>query len=82
VKLPRDIGGEELANLLRKHGYQTTRQTGSHLRLTSSSRGKEHHVTVPKHKALRVGTLNSLLKDIASYLKMERQLLTEELFKK
>ncbi len=82
MKLPRDIGGEELANLLHKYGYQITRQTGSHLRLTSSYKGEEHHITVPRHKTLRVGTLNSLLKDVASYIKIEKQRLVEELFKK
>ena len=32
MKLPRDIGGEELAKLLSKYGYEITRQTGSHRR--------------------------------------------------
>lgn len=36
MKLPRDIGGSELASLLGKYGYHVTRQTGSHLRLTST----------------------------------------------
>ncbi|MEK7770741.1 MAG: type II toxin-antitoxin system HicA family toxin [candidate division NC10 bacterium] len=31
-------------------GYRVTRQTGSHLRLTTLERG-EHHVTVPRHAA-------------------------------
>ncbi len=33
MKLPRDLGGEELAKLLKKYGYEVTRQTGSHMRL-------------------------------------------------
>lgn len=45
MKLPRDIGGEELAKLLKKYGYQTTRQTGSHLRLTTGIK-EEHHITI------------------------------------
>lgn len=44
MRLPRDIAGDELAALLEKHGYVVTRQTGSHLRLTTTERG-EHHVT-------------------------------------
>ena len=43
MKLPRDMGGEELAALLGKYGYKITRQTGSHIRLTSTSKGFEHH---------------------------------------
>jgi predicted RNA binding protein YcfA (HicA-like mRNA interferase family) len=35
MKLPRDITGIELAKRLEILGYQITRQTGSHLRLTT-----------------------------------------------
>ena len=31
MRLPRDWGGEELARLLRRCGYEVTRQTGSQL---------------------------------------------------
>lgn len=81
MKLPRDIRGEKLANLLTKYGYQITRQTGSHMRLTSSSKGTEHHVTIPSHKPLKVGTLSSIVKDVALYLEIDKQRLIEELFK-
>ncbi len=33
MRLPRDLGGQELAHRLEKFGYHITRQTGSHLRL-------------------------------------------------
>ncbi len=79
MKLPRDIGGEELANLLSRFGYQITRQTGSHIRLTSTVMG-EHHLTIPRHKPIKVGTLNKILSDIAGYLKKEKKRLIEELF--
>jgi len=80
MKLPRDMGGEELAVLLGKYDYQITRQTGSHMRLTSTSRRSEHHVTIPEHKPLRVGTLHSIVSDVGAYLEIERQKLAEELF--
>ena len=80
MKLPRNTGGEELASLLAKYGYQITRQTGSHMRLTSAYKGTEHHITIPKHKPLRTGTLGSILNEIAAYLEMERQSLIDELF--
>ncbi len=80
MKLPRDTSGEELATLLRKHGYEITRQTGSHMRLTSKARGHEHHLTIPAHKQLKVGTLNSILSSIASYLEIDRRELIESLF--
>ena len=80
MRLPRDISGDELMRLLKRYGYQTTRQTGSHVRLTSTYRGDEHHITIPRHKHLRVGTLNSILKDIADYLAISKEELTRELF--
>ena len=81
MKLPRDMGGEELAALLGRYGYKITRQTGSHIRLTSTSKGFEHHITIPRHKPLRVGTLSSIVNEIATYLEIERQKLLRELFR-
>jgi predicted RNA binding protein YcfA (HicA-like mRNA interferase family) len=81
MKLPRDVGGEELAGLLRQYGYQQTRQTGSHMRLTSSLKGAELHLTIPRHDSLRIGTLDHILKDLTAYLKMDRQALIKALFK-
>ena len=80
MKLPRDVGGEELAGLLGKYGYKITRQTGSHMRLTSTARGFENHITIPEHKPLKVGTLDSILNEIAAYLEIEREELVKELF--
>jgi predicted RNA binding protein YcfA (HicA-like mRNA interferase family) len=82
LKLPRDLSGNELARLLRRYSYEITRQTGSHLRLTSKKKGTEHHVTIPAHKQLRVGTLSAILAEIASYLEVERDTLAAELFGK
>ena len=80
MKLPRDLSGAELATLLEHYGYDVTRQTGSHLRLTSRIRGKEHHISLPRHSTLKVGTLSSIIGDVASYLETDRATLLEELF--
>jgi len=79
MRLPRDIGGAELAKLLGQYGYQVTRQTGSHLRLTTQS-GGEHHITIPAHSPLRVGTLNAILLEVAQHLKREKSELIQELW--
>jgi len=50
------------------------------MRLTSTVRGREHHITIPRHGALRVGTLNSILSEVASYLELSREVLIEALF--
>jgi predicted RNA binding protein YcfA (HicA-like mRNA interferase family) len=81
MKLPRNLDGEELTRLLRRYDYVITRQTGSHLRLTTTQNGK-HHVTIPRHSPLRVGTLNSILKDVADHFGLERDQLIESLLDK
>jgi predicted RNA binding protein YcfA (HicA-like mRNA interferase family) len=80
LKLPRDVSGEELVRSLRRFGYEITHQTGSHIRLTSKFKGTEHHVTIPAHKQLKVGTLAEILGDVASYLDLTREKLVQELF--
>ena len=79
MKLPRDLGGEELATHLGKYGYQVVRQTGSHIRLTSTYKNTEHHLTIPRHKPLKVGTLNSIINEVAAYLEIEKQNLIDDL---
>jgi hypothetical protein len=50
------------------------------IRLTSAMRGAEHHVTVPAHKELRVGTLVKILSEGAEYLQVAREELERSLF--
>ena len=57
ARLPRDLPGDDLVRALRRLGYRATRQSGSHMRLTTAE-GGEHHVTIPRHDPLRVGTLD------------------------
>lgn len=80
MRVPRDVSGRKLVSLLARFGYQATRQTGSHIRLTSTAKGGEHHVTVPSHKALKVGTLASILREVARYLEIDRTQLIRDLF--
>ena len=80
MKLPRDVSGNELAKALKAFGYQVTRQIGSHLRLTTME-GGEHHVTIPRHDPLRIGTFASILDDVAMHLSLSRdELLTRMKF--
>ncbi len=79
MKLRRDVSGERLVRSLRRLGYEITRQTGSHIRVTSNFKGKEHHVTIPAHKQLRVGTLAEILTDVSTYLDLTREKLIQDL---
>ena len=81
MRLPRDLSGIELARMLEKYGYHITRQTGSHIRLTTEQHG-EHHLTIPLHKELRVGTLSAVLADIGDHFGLSRDELMQDLFGK
>ncbi|MBM4146277.1 MAG: type II toxin-antitoxin system HicA family toxin [Nitrospira sp.] len=80
-KIPRDLSGRDLAHLLGEIGYEITRQTGSHLRLTKTIKDQPHHITIPDHDSLKIGTLNQIIKDIAQHLNIEKKSLVTELFK-
>jgi len=82
LRLPRDLSGHDLIRLLRRYGYEPTRQVGSHIRLDSNLRGHPHRLTVPDHDSLRLGTLKSILYDVSHYLGIESSQLEQELFGK
>ena len=79
MKLPRDISGEELAKRLRVFGYEVTRQAGSHLRLTTTQLG-EHHITIPLHKPLKIGTLAGILGDVAAHFNLDKDDIISQAF--
>ena len=101
MKLPRNLSGAQLIKALEKLAYKPTRQTGSHIRLTSpplpnplpqAGEGaneslrefqvNEHHLTIPLHDPLRIGTLAAILADVATHHGMTREALTTKLFGK
>ena len=80
MKLPRDISGADLSKALAALGYSVTRQTGSHLRL-STREGGEHHVTVPAHKAIPLGTLRTILREVGGHFQVSLEELAARLFR-
>jgi len=79
MKIPRDLTGSELVKLLRNYGYEISRQTGSHIRLTTQKKG-EHHITIPNHSPLKIGTLSAILSEVAEHLSVSKDVLMNELF--
>ena len=79
MKLRRDLSGAALAKALRVYGYEVSRQAGSHLRLTTVQ-GGEHHITLPNHDPLRVGTLAAILGEVAAHFAVSRDAVAEKLF--
>lgn len=67
MKLPRDLGGEQLIQVLAGTGTTDgTGQVGSHVVLKTDT-PKHQRFVVPAHKALRTGTLNAILRSIATH---------------
>ena len=64
MKLPRDIDGATLANVLcREFGYRKVHQVGSHLVL-QCDKPAHHRIAIPDHRPLRLGTLNAILRAV------------------
>lgn len=80
MKLPRQVSGTELVRCLERFGYRVTRQAGSHIRLTRAE-PQQHHDTVPNHNPLRLGTLSSIVSEVANHLKLQRSELVDKLFR-
>ncbi|WP_242040999.1 type II toxin-antitoxin system HicA family toxin [Leptolyngbya sp. FACHB-261] len=68
-----------MAKALARFGHVIDYQTGSHIRLTTQRNG-EHHVTVPAHNPMKIGTLSAILRDIAAHLSLNRDELLKALF--
>jgi predicted RNA binding protein YcfA (HicA-like mRNA interferase family) len=58
MKLPRDVSGQETLSAPERLGFSITRQAGSNVRMARTDR----RVTVPMHRNLVVGTLQSILR--------------------
>jgi predicted RNA binding protein YcfA (HicA-like mRNA interferase family) len=54
-------------------------QKGRHVRLTTTREG-EHHITIPKHNPLKIGTLNSIISDIADHYRVTKKDVIKDLF--
>jgi len=64
MKLPRDVSGAQLIKALERLEYRVIRQTGSHVRLVCVA-CEEHHLTIPLHDPLRIGTLAAILTEVS-----------------
>jgi predicted RNA binding protein YcfA (HicA-like mRNA interferase family) len=80
MKIPRDVNAIDLIKKLKKFNYEVSRQTGSHIRLTRTSESTTHHITIPNHNPIKIGTLNNILKDISESLAITKEHLLKELF--
>ena len=72
MRLPRDLGGTELAHVLgASFGYVQVHFTGSHI-ILDTEEPYHHRLAIPAHRSLRVGTLNSILRAVAAHKGVSR----------
>ncbi len=56
-----------------------TRQKGSHIRMSKTLDGGDHHITIPIHSPIKIGTLSSILKEISEKQKLTKEELLQRL---
>lgn len=67
MKIPRNVHGEDLARHLQKRWrYVRSHQTGSHIIMRTLT-PTQHTLSVPAHKPMKTGTLDTILKLVADH---------------
>jgi predicted RNA binding protein YcfA (HicA-like mRNA interferase family) len=79
MKVPRDLSGTQLIKVLcRDWGYRQVHQEGSHVILQTETPGHQR-LSIPNHNPLRVGTLNSIVRAVATHKGVDRQTVLDSL---
>ncbi len=79
MKIPRNISGKEIIKALKVFGYEVVRQNGSHIMVTSKRNG-EHHLVIPNHNPIKVGTLNGIISQVAQHFQIKKEEVLTQLF--
>jgi predicted RNA binding protein YcfA (HicA-like mRNA interferase family) len=56
------LSGREVCAILERHGFVRVRQRGSHIAMQRATDGGTTTVPVPDHKEVRIGTLQSIIR--------------------
>ena len=79
MKIPRDVSGVLLADLLcRKWQYVKVHQVGSHM-ILETSQPTHHRIAIPDHHPLRLGTFSSILRAVARHKGVQRDAIIADL---
>ena len=79
MRLPRDLSGRELAAGPCRHwGYRESKQEGSHL-LLETELPSHQRIAIPLHKAVKVGTLNGILRSVAAHKGVTREIVLKSI---
>lgn len=80
MKVPRDLSGRDLIKVLCRHwGYTVGHQKGSHV-ILETTEPQPGHVTVPNHNPVRIGTLHSILREVAQQKGVGKEEVLESLY--
>ena len=73
MKLPRNLSGTDLNKFLEKKlNYKIVNQEGSHICLETNEPSHQR-ISIPNHKVLRIGTLNSILRSISRHKGIKKE---------
>ena len=79
MRIPRDISGTRLADLLcRKWQYAQVHQAGSHI-ILETSQPTHHRIAIPAHHPLRLGPFNSILRAVSRHKGVARDTIIADL---
>lgn len=79
MKTPRDVFGKDLVKALKAYNYEVTGQNGSHIKVTTEQNG-QHHVAIPNHDPIKIGTLNGILSEVAKHFGVAKEEVVRVLF--
>jgi predicted RNA binding protein YcfA (HicA-like mRNA interferase family) len=79
MKIPRSLSAKDLIKLLRIYGYEVVSQKGSHIKVTTQNNG-EHHLAIPNHDPIKIGTLNAIVRQVADHLCKNKEDVFKALF--
>ncbi len=73
MKIPRDLSGRDVVKALCRHWeYRQVHQEGSHIILETLTPARQR-VVVQDHRHVRIGTLNSILRQVSAHKKVSKQ---------
>ena len=73
MKTPRNLNGADFAAALIRHWeYVHVHQTGSHI-IIETERPSHQRLSIPRHKPLKAGTLNALLRLTADHKRASKE---------
>jgi predicted RNA binding protein YcfA (HicA-like mRNA interferase family) len=67
MKTPKSLSAKEFIKLLKIYGYEVVSQKGSHIKVTTTRNG-QHHLAIPHHDPIKIGTLNAIIRQVAHTL--------------